>query len=222
MNKLERIEALEAEIKKLKQELSEPEFEVGKWYKNKSKEYNFLFCYQGNQSYGWGNNYNWHNDLVTNKESLHLYRPATESEVFEALKKEAIKRGFKEGVTIDVFYGHYEKCKLSHRLNNFSDWGYDKSNNLLGIIGGHSEGFHVIIFKDGKWAEIIDEPFKVCGYEVKKANNYINTLYKIGCKNVDTNTLEQIRAFMINQKFKTVQFDEYKVTLEEINKILEL
>jgi hypothetical protein len=77
-----------------------------------------------------------------------VYELATETEVFEALKNEAIKRGFKEGVkyrtgtnstyiasgglTLDVF-----DLDLRLRFNG-------------GLIG--------LIFENGKWATIIKEP----------------------------------------------------------------
>ena len=212
MNKLERIEALEAEIKKLKQEFSEPEFEVGKWYKYDYSE-PVLACYQGGTNgYGfssgcWYNNENWTFDSEPKK-----WTPATESEVFEALKKEAIKRGFKDNTVLHIDCSGYIGSELKRRVSGKILF-CDKHNELY--IKGDGE---CVIFRNGKWAEIIEEPFKVCGYEVKRNGNY----YKIVCKKINKEYLQNIYYLMSENDFNTVSFDDKGVDFKTIKKILEL
>lgn len=70
-------------------------------------------------------------------------REATNEEVFEALKNEAVRRGYKEGA--------YCECLTSKRDNHF-DGGiflYDKGYNTLHFMGA-------TIFDSGKWATIIE------------------------------------------------------------------
>lgn len=202
----ERIKALEAELQKLKQDIK-PKFEVGKWY----TYLNAICCYTGNnEGYGFHAYGEWATDIKISIPEIWI--PATESEVFEALKKEAIKRGFKEGATIISYlpsYGYNDKRKYT--LNNCGA-SYEKHNNAL-RMGGSA------IFHNGKWAEIIkDEPIKIGGYEVKKNEN---GSYDIGCKKqISNGKVKVLRRLMIQCNFKTVSFDGIGTDLETINKIL--
>jgi hypothetical protein len=67
-------------------------------------------------------------------------KPATDKEVEEALIKEAKKRGFKEGVRFKCLYNHDYKGKC---IPLFCSDGY------LWLEGG-------CVFKDGKWATIVE------------------------------------------------------------------
>ena len=80
---------------------------------------------------------------------VNVKRLATEEEVSEALINEAKKRGYKEGV----------KCKFGIiediRTIETNDFVFKLEYNTLGIKlkNGNAD----IIFKNGKWAEIIEE-----------------------------------------------------------------
>jgi len=68
------------------------ELEVGKWY-NYNK---WLVCYTGTNNgvingYGFSDVGNWHSNANLG-DTPHLWHLATEEEIFEALKKEALKR----------------------------------------------------------------------------------------------------------------------------------
>lgn len=107
--------------------------EVGKWYV--CKGFGYIINWQGSfhNSYGFTKGGDWYgNGWVENSKGL---REATEAEVFEALKNEAVKRGFVEGVYYkSLSNGEIVKCLGDYQLC------YDHER---------------ICFKDGVWAEII-------------------------------------------------------------------
>lgn len=116
------------------------ELVVGKWYVSSSFLINFQ---EENKCYGFSlSSGSWLINLqhtIAQHEKCE-YREATEQEVFDALKKEAVKRGFKEGV-----YFKDVHTKSEFRLSNLH---YENdSNDLRGNIG--------CVFHGGKWAEII-------------------------------------------------------------------
>ena len=80
---------------------------------------------------------------------LKNYRSATEEEIKVALIREAKKRGYKEGV----------KCKFGIiediRTLETNDFEFKLEYNTLGIK--RKNGNADIIFRSGKWAEIIEE-----------------------------------------------------------------
>ena len=135
-------------------EVFKVKLEVGKWYKTKSNclfnlneiTDNFYLGYGFTESMTY---YNYFKEYIRTE-----LKEATEKEVFEALKNEAVKRGFKEGVCVqDVYNGKTEKCTTSISSNNFD---YEKIG--AGINSGKmalrdSDGS--IIFFNGKWAKII-------------------------------------------------------------------
>ena len=127
-------------------EAFKPVLEVGKWYIsdgyliNKQEADN---CY-GFELYrnSWVKN-------VSHELSEHIsgnYREATESEVFEALKNEAVRRGYKNGNF---------KCLLmpdfTHEVMN----NFHFQDNML-FHGESNVHKNNVIFKDGQWAEIIE------------------------------------------------------------------
>ena len=202
-----RIEALEAELQKLKNEVKEPKIENGKWY----KDYDYFLVYitdiNKGVGYGFGSSGQWYNE--SNDWGFKDVRPATHQEVKEALIKEAKKRGFKKGVMIN----HSIEGK-GHRALIFNELSYHSGYNWL------CDGWGNVVFKDGVWAEIIkDEPIKIGGYEVKKTE--FNT-YTIGCKSASKTFLNSLRDLMTVNNFKKVSFDGVETDLETINKILAL
>jgi hypothetical protein len=131
-------------LKKWFPDVFEVKLEVGKWYKWKNGK--ALFNYQKDgKIYGflYGK---WHITDYWTWEDLKNIKEATEQEVFEALKNEAVKRGFKEG----VMFKSVEKNIDGKDIINFGSMGnniYFSKNTLF-----NSRGY---IFNFGKWAEII-------------------------------------------------------------------
>ena len=151
MNKgeiVQRLEELKTEKKQLKKQLKElPSLEVGKWYTNYHPH--LFYCESiiedmargyGFERGEWQQNKSWN---IHNGSQI----PATDKEVEEALIKEAKKRGFKEGVKIYRLGSRFlsDKCRGGFYL---------KDNNIY-VVGRYDEP---CIFRDGKWAEIIEQP----------------------------------------------------------------
>src|SRR3990172_12020314 len=84
-------------ILKLDPDFFKVKLEVGKWYKIQNNYRNWLMNYQENRAkcYGFNSLDKYSNDYLMLECSPWV--EATEQEVFEALKNEAIKRGFKVG-----------------------------------------------------------------------------------------------------------------------------
>ena len=160
---VQRLKENKADRKDLKKQLAKlPKFEVNKWYKN----LDVLYCLENLDGLGYGFDscegdaiyYNDHDTPWIVDDSLLL---ATETEVFEALKNEAINRGFKEYMT-ENFLCLDDGAYWSNR-NEFSF-----ENNKFGLGAN-------IIMKDGKWATIIKEPtIKLNGeYNIEQLENEI-------------------------------------------------
>ena len=135
-------------------EAFETKLEVGKWYKLKShpkilalydcfkhyRPYVYIFNEKGDYEY---------RVEFSLFESPTSWELATEEEVSEALINEAKKRGYKEGV----------KCKFGIiediRTLETNDFEFKLEYNTLVIkrINGNAD----IIFRNGKWNEIIEE-----------------------------------------------------------------
>jgi len=125
------------------------QFEVGKWYMgDDGLIFHITNITQFRNSfggYGFGDNGNWFNDK-SDTIGVDDEREATPQEVESALIKEAKKRGFKEGCVYDATkLGHIEQTNCSIQGNNF-EW----DENTLMIDRWE-------IFRDGKWAEIVEE-----------------------------------------------------------------
>ena len=134
---------------KLKIEKECPELFESKsgWYKDKNKENKEWLAYKDfetNKTYGINANGNWFEQKIALNVDHNEY-PATEEEVKEALIKEAKKRGFKEGVRIKSAFKKevYSEFEINNKIC------YDSINN------GLYSNF-LWIFKDGKWATIIN------------------------------------------------------------------
>lgn len=132
----------------------------------------------------------------------YVSRPATDKEVEEALIKEAVKRGFKEGVTIKNHQGVNVLKEI--------DFIYtDRYNN--GIYNKQGQGFWVFI--NGVWADIIEtkEPEKTKLQELievyesrlksKEFNlcNAINASYFKSCITLEAE-INEIKTFIENLK----------------------
>jgi hypothetical protein len=155
MNRTEienRLKENKADRKYLKKQLAElpAELVIGKWYSNLTYK-GCIINYQGMGSsniIGYGFDFTgeyFESNAIWGAEDV--YELATETEVFEALKFEAIKRGFKEGVSADLSTISESYNKKSTFKNNNFRW----NGSWLSLNG-------FIIFEYGKWATIIKEP----------------------------------------------------------------
>ena len=127
--------------------------DVGEWYKN---QYGCLFNFNGGYDlredpcgYGVDINKKWveSEKLGWGQDGLEK---ATPEEVKDALVAEAEKRGFKEGVTINNSEVYNQKTD-----NDILTKGYFLFNKH-GLHWAENENSWWSIFKDGKWAEIIE------------------------------------------------------------------
>ena len=168
MNIQERIERIESDLAIVKKEIEKEviKFEVGKWYKDTDDGY--ICCCQEHDNYdliGYGveliyGELIWFETVYVRKESAIL---ATEQEVREVLIKEAEKKGFKKGVRIKEHAdGNVGDISLSI---DYDDFVFLKQENQL-------EMDCAIIFDNGKWAEIIDEPKEMTVSEIAKELGY--------------------------------------------------
>lgn len=134
--------------KEIKKTLNEwfgvKKIEVGKWVfvkTNTSGHINALvFNSNNSKTYGFNHLGNFTENYRTKYLIIDFIRYATGKEVEEALLKEAVKRGYKEGVYIKGM-DNGDICKLYDNIHIFD-------NNRLNITYD--------IFRSGKWAEIIE------------------------------------------------------------------
>jgi len=188
--------------------------ELNKWYGYNDSSIHLVYlknlngydCY-GFDSNGWQQGSNW---------TLQNLRPATPSEIQEALTKEAIKRGFKFEIRFNALTNSVKA--YNHEIGKVGSGDtFDFENDELHTTG---YGRHCI-YKQGKWATIIkDEVIKIGGYEVK-----ILTQQKteIDGHLFSRDFWEAAKKISENSKAKIMigcskQFD---VSLETINQILE-
>jgi hypothetical protein len=201
---MSRKKEIKAQIKELKKELNSIKYnglKVGEWYKESDS---FLFCFNG--KFGNSTNYGFNKIGVFRQElgvhRLDRYTKATETEVFKALKKEAIKRGFKEGVTV-------RSVKNSE---------YKVDNNTFKWDGEYLWLSSITIFKDGKWAEIIeDKKPTICGYEMKINGDYIS----FRCKKFSTDQILGLYSHFNQHNITSFAIDnEYQVTISELKEVV--
>jgi len=135
------------------------ELEVGKWYKCIEKEFESLVVItdlEGNKAYGFSyygeNDRNIWNDESncgwSFKSDTKNWELATEQEVTEALTKEAVKRGFKEGVAVK--YPWFSELNKQHYIYtpDFKEESILENERFL-YLG-------CCVFCGGQWAEIIE------------------------------------------------------------------
>ena len=133
------------------------EMEVGTWYKG-TTDNNFLICYQGNGSdnYGFWQDQTYRNNISFGDYWVDECREATAEEIESALINKAKKKGYKKGVK--------SKCLISDRDAILSSVPYYSGDRILAHTKDLVSEF-MILFKDGKWAEIIPEETKVVTIE---------------------------------------------------------
>jgi len=136
--------------------------------------------------YGISSNGFWCNEVswIQNKE-YNPHRKATESEVFEALKKEAVKRGFVDGVKFKSSLSEDGKTRTVY-FKNESCFDFYASLNRLNCVTTRDEWdfgqSNPTIFQNGVWSEIIKERTFSKSEAEAKLNELINDdyTYKIG------------------------------------------
>lgn len=151
-------------------EAFETKLEEGKWYKDSDGDLFFITeFHNGANGYGWikGDFVNQgciRNNYWTNEKKNY---PATESEVFEALKKEALKQGFK--ISVRANGSVFGNSWFRNHLISEGDFNFSIELNQL-CLGGCA------IFKDGKWASII----KTKSITKQEAENRLNKIDEEG------------------------------------------
>lgn len=148
--------------------LIKKEFEVGKWYKD-TYYGNVYFVTEtridgGVRFYGLNGNNDWVECDSYSRSAIKNDRKATNKEVETALIKVARKRGFKEGVVVVNEKGNKDNIEEYFWYGN-------------GILKNCGFTDNIILFDNGKWATIIEEPKvkemtmaevnKALGYEIK-------------------------------------------------------
>lgn len=128
-------------------EVFEKQLEVGKVYKYPSLGGGkFMFKFNGEFSkltYGFASNGEWSNELGIRESEISDYQEATKEEWLEALKEEALRRGFKKGVKYNYVHDPYliktfkDELNLGTSVDLVDDWD--------------------IILEDGVWARVIKE-----------------------------------------------------------------
>ena len=136
-------------------EVFEVKLEVGKWYKRPHGK--ALFFIVGDpkitpfEVYGFDMEGNWMN-LEKARTFPDYEIEATEQEVFEALKNEAVKRGFKEGVYITPMYSDGKDYFPDENIIN-KPLNFHLKVSTLEVDGGDDR---YRIFVNGKWAKKIE------------------------------------------------------------------
>jgi len=203
----EMFEAFKKEV--LKEFSEENEYKTNAWYKSDDTDYLiYVIEHDGiniTNGYGFSDNGTWMG-FVTIKDrcGFAVTHLATDKEVEEALIAEAKRRGFKEGVEVKSLTR--DKLMLRFETLCFFD------NGLVDKWGS-------FIFKNGKWAEIVEDKIMIGGHEIVLNND---RRIKVGCKIFLKSEIRDIKDIMINNKFKTVAFDGIETDLETIEKILKL
>ena len=125
------------------------EEEINGWYKYKKAKGWCVFLENGIIRYGFDSLGDWFEGYNYTYELDKDDYKATDKEVEEALIKEAKKRGFKEGVTVD-------KVNLSndYNPNNKLKENTINTNELLSL--GYLWVSSILIYDNGKWATIVE------------------------------------------------------------------
>ena len=100
-----------------------------------------------NKGFGFDSHGKWTNDLTFLKTFEYGFKKATEQEVFEALKNEAVKRGF----VIGKYCIHEDPTQ--DQYNPIKDYFYHERDNCL--YGDVENNGGTRIFREGNWATII-------------------------------------------------------------------
>ena|SRR5690606_29726815 len=143
------LDRLVSEAKRKLDDLVKPELKVGKWYKFDTPLFEYLLKYDGSDTAcgfadgTWSSSWSFSKDV---NQELAKGKEATPQEVEEALVKEAKRRGIVEGVSvIDLDDG---KDVLLQKGGGY----------ILSSMSNKLFAHGATVFKDGKWAEVIEQP----------------------------------------------------------------
>jgi len=215
-------EQYEKDLAKLKKESEIEKGEgpqVGKWYKytqggekwfispiqvvhDKYHEGSITFEYYGIRGNEWVSSRWFSNTLL----ALDL-KPATDSEVEEALIKEAKKRGFVIGAKFISKSGRNQVISR-HGMNYRPEFNClnTSTNEFIGIDG-------CSIFYNGKWAEIIEDKLELNGKEIIIEDGKIS----IGCvEGMDLNDWETFVHILEYTGCKLTHSDIGDISLEDL------
>ena len=150
------------------------DMEVGKWYKG-TADIEFLVYYQSNgfDNYGFWEDQPYRDNLLFGDCWYNMSRLATDEEVEAALKKEAKKRGYKQGITCAFGKGAYNRIISENEIRWVPDW-QDKGALCMGMN---------VIFTQGNWAEILHQEKTVVPME--KALKIIAKKMKVSPENIE-------------------------------------
>jgi len=209
---------LEQRLKQINQELEKPKFEIGKWYAmHRDNKTRGVINFQGdlkNKNYGFWDDY-WSVSFSLEEGYGIEVRPATHEEVEKALIKEAKKR--------------YEKCIGINYIDTggSSDAYYldgfmfnSKENVLFGT--GEGEDFSDVIFQNGKWAEIIEEPKVIVnGYEMQQDGDKII----FGCMEFTASRVQslykQCKVLGVSEVIVKDECARHHVTIDQLQQIVD-
>lgn len=134
------------------------------WYKDDDSPKYMCYFKNGKTQHGIDCNGEWFDAGTYDEELDHNDRPATPEEIQEALAKEADKKGFKEGVTINRDPLHDENktgdCVL---YSNSTEYFKEEDRFRMG---------RRTIYSKGKWATIVPEKKKMTQEEIEKELGY--------------------------------------------------
>lgn len=197
----------------------EPKIEIGKWYTDNDSDSDFLMCVtkiNGDEYFGYGftgcsgyrnsdDNNSW------GSISYDIKREATDKEVEEALIKEAKKRGFKKGVTVNqktAYNGEGGSYEIGAQRYLYSPIAQNFSISGVGI------------FNNGKWAEIIeDEKPTICDYEMEVESEHV----KFGCKKLHKEEVDLLYGLCksLNVTSLTLDNGDYKFETDVLKEVLD-
>jgi len=186
-------------------------FEEGRWYK--LKDGNSLSCYsRDTKGYGFDHRGDWQDVMFMRH--VNCWTPATEAQVEKALKKEAVKRGFVKGVTV--------KC-----LNDWGSLTIDQDilswYEIEGCLWASCRGTSPCIFRNGKWAEIIEEEVpSVGGYKLERVGRYSGSecKWKFGCYAFTTSSVKRARHLLKLTEASSIKINGHDVTKDDLDKII--
>lgn len=213
IKKLEKgIANIQEQIEKLKNEKPE----IGSWYK---RPLGTLLCITDNKEllfgYGFSASGDWTNNDYAHGQMYKEWTPATDKEVEAALIAEAKKRGFKEGVNVKGY--SYTTCGHIYK-SEFENW----------LVLGVACGPNIVIFQEGNWAEIIEEPkVLINGEEMKQDNIYVS----FGCAKFQKMDFKEMQTLVdvfnhhplgeCNRKIASFTLDSgVEITIEELKQIV--
>ncbi|MDV3749668.1 hypothetical protein CMU21_17710 [Elizabethkingia anophelis] len=155
----------------------EQKCEVGKWYwacESAKRSKTMLFFNNGeNITYGWNWAGEWSNNITHGGAKITGIE-ATDDEIQQALVNEANKRGIVTGAVVNtknIINNGLYRCRNTF-INNSGFLDY-KTFGDLRILYGRESGYALIVFKDGEWAKVIEEPnpVEVSKYDIAKLMN---------------------------------------------------